>query len=185
MPPTPPRPGFSSQAKADENSDEDEGGDGFYEKSAGLAIMMASSTPSSSAWSAPSSSLTAMRSAWKVRVAGWVLAPLRPPRAREVLLAWALAGLPVVLILLQPDLGSALVLGSARMRAQEQGTAPMLLLDEIAAHLDSRRLGALFDEILGLGAQVWMTGTDSGLFEPLAGRAQFFSVAEATVTAVL
>ena len=79
----------------------------------------------------------------------------------------------------------ALVLGSARMRAQEQGTAPMLLLDEIAAHLDSRRLGALFDEILGLGAQVWMTGTDSGLFEPLAGRAQFFSVAEATVTAVL
>ena len=46
-------------------------------------------------------------------------------------------------------------------------------------------LGALFDEILGLGAQVWMTGTDSGLFEPLAGRAQFFSVAEATVTAVL
>ncbi|PCH82961.1 MAG: hypothetical protein COC02_04670 [Rhodospirillaceae bacterium] len=79
----------------------------------------------------------------------------------------------------------ALVLGSARMRAQEQGTAPMLLLDEIAAHLDSRRLGALFDEILCLGAQVWMTGTDSGLFEPLAGRAQFFSVAEATVTAVL
>ena len=79
----------------------------------------------------------------------------------------------------------ALVLGSARMRAQEQGSAPMLLLDEIAAHLDSRRLGALFDEILGLGAQVWMTGTDSGLFEPLAGRAQFFSVAEATVTAVL
>ena len=79
----------------------------------------------------------------------------------------------------------ALVLGSARMRAQERGCAPMLLLDEIAAHLDSHRLDALFDEIIGLGAQVWMTGTDSSLFKPLAGRAQFFNVAEATVTAVL
>ncbi|MDA1090812.1 MAG: DNA replication/repair protein RecF [Proteobacteria bacterium] len=78
----------------------------------------------------------------------------------------------------------ALVLGFARMRAQERGYAPMLLLDEIAAHLDSRRLNALLDEILGLGAQVWMTGTDSDLFKPLAGRAQFFNVAEAAVTAV-
>jgi len=77
----------------------------------------------------------------------------------------------------------ALVLGAARLRADERGCAPMLLLDEIAAHLDSRRLNALFDEILGLGAQVWMTGTDASLFEPLAGRAQFFRVAEATVTA--
>lgn len=77
----------------------------------------------------------------------------------------------------------ALVLATARMRARERGCAPLLLLDEIAAHLDNRRLDALFDEILGLGAQVWMTGTDSALFKPLAGRAQFFNVAEATVTA--
>jgi len=76
-----------------------------------------------------------------------------------------------------------LVLATARMRAQERGTAPLLLLDEIAAHLDTRRLNALFDEILCLGAQVWLTGTDAGLFKPLAGRAQFFDVADGTVSA--
>jgi DNA replication and repair protein RecF len=75
----------------------------------------------------------------------------------------------------------ALVLASARMRAHEQGTAPLLLLDEIAAHLDAQRLEVLFDQIIQLGAQVWMTGTDSALFKPLAGRAQFLSVADATV----
>ncbi len=76
----------------------------------------------------------------------------------------------------------ALVLATARMRAYEQGTAPLLLLDEIAAHLDALRLEALFEEITGLGAQVWMTGTDAALFGPLRGRAQFFAVADATVT---
>ena len=78
----------------------------------------------------------------------------------------------------------ALVLGTARMRTQERGTAPLLLLDEIAAHLDARRLSVLFDEISGLGAQVWLTGTDAGLFKPLAGRAQFFDVADGNVTAM-
>ena len=78
----------------------------------------------------------------------------------------------------------ALVLGTARMRAEERGTAPLLLLDEIAAHLDARRLSVLFDEISGLGAQVWLTGTDAGLFKPLAGRAQFFDVADGNVTAM-
>ena len=76
----------------------------------------------------------------------------------------------------------ALVLGTAKMRAYEQGTAPLLLLDEIAAHLDEIRLEALFDEISCLGAQVWLTGTDAGLFAPLAGRAQFFAVNDGTIT---
>ena len=76
----------------------------------------------------------------------------------------------------------ALVLATARMRAHEQGCAPLLLLDEIAAHLDTRRLEALFEEITGLGAQVWMTGTDAALFGPLSGRAQFFTVNDAAVT---
>ena len=40
------------------------------------------------------------------------------------------------------------------------GHAPLLLLDEIAAHLDATRRAALFEEILALGAQAWMTGTD-------------------------
>ena len=76
----------------------------------------------------------------------------------------------------------ALVLASARMRAYELGAAPLLLLDEIAAHLDETRRMALFDEIQVLDAQVWLTGTDAALFRPLAGRAQFFTVADAKVT---
>jgi DNA replication and repair protein RecF len=56
------------------------------------------------------------------------------------------------------------------------GKAPLLLLDEVAAHLDSRRRAALFEEILALGAQAWMTGTDQSLFESLAGRADVFAV---------
>ncbi|GAA0539435.1 DNA replication and repair protein RecF [Rhizomicrobium palustre] len=56
------------------------------------------------------------------------------------------------------------------------GHAPLLLLDEIAAHLDERRRAALFDEIVALGAQAWMTGTDLSLFEHLIGRADIFAV---------
>lgn len=56
------------------------------------------------------------------------------------------------------------------------GRAPLLLLDEVAAHLDSRRRAALFDEILALGAQAWMTGTDLSLFESLSARADVFTV---------
>ena len=56
------------------------------------------------------------------------------------------------------------------------GFAPLLLLDEVAAHLDARRREALFEEILALRAQAWMTGTDLSLFESLAARADIFSV---------
>ena len=56
------------------------------------------------------------------------------------------------------------------------GHAPLLLLDEIAAHLDARRRAALFEEILALGAQAWMTGTDIALFAGLGGRADVFAV---------
>ena len=54
------------------------------------------------------------------------------------------------------------------------GMAPLLLLDEIAAHLDIIRRAALFEEIAGLGAQAWMTGTDLSLFE--GAQAQIFEV---------
>jgi DNA replication and repair protein RecF len=60
-------------------------------------------------------------------------------------------------------------------RARE-GRAPLLLLDEIAAHLDVHRRGALFAEILALGAQAWMTGTDLNLFDNLKGKADVFTV---------
>jgi DNA replication and repair protein RecF len=72
----------------------------------------------------------------------------------------------------------ALVLANARARALEDGAQPVLLLDEIAAHLDEARRNALFDALSEIGAQVWLTGTDAELFHPLAGRAQFFAVAE-------
>ena len=56
------------------------------------------------------------------------------------------------------------------------GLAPLLLLDEIAAHLDVRRRAALFEEILALGAQAWLTGTDLALFENFSSRADIFAV---------
>ena len=64
---------------------------------------------------------------------------------------------------------------SSHMR---EGRAPILLLDEIAAHLDSKRRAALFEEILALGAQAWMTGTDIEMFAPLKTKADLFAVAD-------
>ncbi|HEY4985991.1 MAG TPA: DNA replication/repair protein RecF [Bradyrhizobium sp.] len=56
------------------------------------------------------------------------------------------------------------------------GHAPLLLLDEIAAHLDAGRRAALFGEIVALGAQAWMTGTDLSLFDGLQDAAEIFHV---------
>jgi DNA replication and repair protein RecF len=75
----------------------------------------------------------------------------------------------------------SIVLAHARLQAVLKGRAPLLLLDEVAAHLDPARRGALFREILHLGAQAWLTGTDGALFEGLRGHAQFFSVADAAL----
>jgi DNA replication and repair protein RecF len=58
------------------------------------------------------------------------------------------------------------------------GLCPLLLLDEIAAHLDGVRRAALFEEVLSLGAQAWMTGTDIEMFAPLRARADIFEVAD-------
>ena len=77
----------------------------------------------------------------------------------------------------------ALVLATVRLRTREKGWSPLLLLDEIVAHLDETRRRALLDEIPALG-QVWLTGTDAALFEPLGSRAQFFRVADAEITPV-
>lgn len=74
-----------------------------------------------------------------------------------------------------------LVLANARALAGATGAPPLLLLDEVAAHLDARRRAALFDELGHLGAQAWMTGTDTGLFAALGDRAQHFEVANAQI----
>ncbi len=71
----------------------------------------------------------------------------------------------------------SIVLADARELARARdGHAPILLLDEVAAHLDLKRRNALFDEILALGAQAWMTGTDLSLFDGLQAHADVFLV---------
>ena len=76
----------------------------------------------------------------------------------------------------------AILLGQARLMAAERGRPPLLLLDEIAAHLDDGRRRALFDALLELGVQAWLTGTDRGLFAALGEQAQYFAVANARIT---
>jgi DNA replication and repair protein RecF len=70
----------------------------------------------------------------------------------------------------------SLILANARALAQDLGRAPILLLDEVAAHLDADRRAALYDEICALGAQAIMTGTEHELFDALGTRKQTFSV---------
>ncbi|MBI3676075.1 MAG: DNA replication/repair protein RecF [Proteobacteria bacterium] len=69
----------------------------------------------------------------------------------------------------------SIVLAHARELSHiKDGFAPILLLDEIAAHLDHIRRTALFEEVLALKAQAWMTGTDLSLFEAFGSRAEIF-----------
>ena len=60
----------------------------------------------------------------------------------------------------------------------ELGHPPVMLLDEISAHLDLDRRAALYEEIKALDAQAWMTGTDKKLFSELGREAQYFNVIE-------
>lgn len=76
----------------------------------------------------------------------------------------------------------AIVLAHARLQTAENDRVPLLLLDEVAAHLDAKRRDALFDEILALGAQAWLTGTDRDLFDALGDRAQYATVRDSAVT---
>ncbi len=69
-----------------------------------------------------------------------------------------------------------ITLAHSRLMAAERGAPPILLLDEVAAHLDENRRAALYDILLTLGGQVWMTGTDAVLFETLGTRAHYFHV---------
>jgi DNA replication and repair protein RecF len=69
-----------------------------------------------------------------------------------------------------------LVLAHAGLIKQMTGFAPLLLLDEVVAHLDPSRRAALYDALSLLGAQVWMTGADPVAFGDIVGRAQVFLV---------
>ncbi|MER9330907.1 DNA replication/repair protein RecF [Mesorhizobium sp. M0488] len=70
----------------------------------------------------------------------------------------------------------AIVLSHARLTGEMSGMTPILLLDEIAAHLDGGRRAALFSILEELNCQAFMTGTDAALFSSLKGRAQFLTV---------
>src|SRR5690606_29811434 len=74
----------------------------------------------------------------------------------------------------------SIILAVARELRAERGEPPILLLDEVVAHLDGVRRATLFDELAALGVQAWLTGTDDELFAGLRGRAQFFRVLDAT-----
>ena len=85
----------------------------------------------------------------------------------------------------QKSLLLGLVLAHAELVRQNRGgLAPILLLDEVTAHLDEWRRAALFTEIERLGAQAWMTGTDQSAFSALAGHARFFQVGDGKVASV-
>jgi DNA replication and repair protein RecF len=69
-----------------------------------------------------------------------------------------------------------LVLAHAGLVGEMTGITPLLLLDEVVAHLDPRRRAALFDELSKLGAQVWMTGADPAAFADIGASGEIFGV---------
>lgn len=77
----------------------------------------------------------------------------------------------------------SIVLAHAGVQRAIRGAPPLLLLDEIAAHLDAGRRRALFEALTRLPSQAWLTGTDEDLFAPLRRQAQFVSVREGTLAA--
>jgi len=75
-----------------------------------------------------------------------------------------------------------LVLAHAELLAERrEGAAPILLLDEIAAHLDVSRRAALFAELIRIGSQAWMTGTDRHAFTALESSARFLQVEDGRI----
>ncbi|MGG7517443.1 DNA replication/repair protein RecF [Allorhizobium undicola] len=75
-----------------------------------------------------------------------------------------------------------IILAHAELTATMTGYAPILLLDEIAAHLDENRRAALFGRIDALGGQAFMTGTDRQMFAALGDKAQHVSVQDGMLT---
>jgi DNA replication and repair protein RecF len=77
-----------------------------------------------------------------------------------------------------------LILAHARLVRQMAGIAPILLLDEVAAHLDPARRAALYADLAALGGQVWMTGTDASLFDALPSGSSRLEVRDGVIAAV-
>ena len=73
----------------------------------------------------------------------------------------------------------SIILSNAKSLAKISNVSPIVLLDEVSAHLDNERRAALYDEICQLGVQAWMTGTELELFSELKDKAQFIEVTAA------
>jgi DNA replication and repair protein RecF len=111
---------------------------------------------------------------------------LTGPHRSDLLVRHGLKDMPAQLCSTgeQKALLIGLILAHAKaVKDAERGLAPIVLLDEIAAHLDMSRRQALFDEIERLGSQAWLTGTDEAMFEPMKESAQFLTVADGAVVA--
>jgi DNA replication and repair protein RecF len=76
----------------------------------------------------------------------------------------------------------SILLAQVRLQRALRGEGPLLLLDEVSAHLDASRRAALFDALLRLDSQAWLTGTDDALFAPLRREARFVSVRDGHLT---
>ncbi|MBI5265377.1 MAG: AAA family ATPase, partial [Bradyrhizobium sp.] len=75
-----------------------------------------------------------------------------------------------------------LVLAHAALVAEMTGIVPLLLLDEVVAHLDPNRRAALFGELATLGAQVWLTGADPAAFGEIGSAGEIFEVENGRIT---
>ena len=75
----------------------------------------------------------------------------------------------------------AVMLAYVRTLTATRQLVPIVLLDDIVAHLDSIRRDALFEEIIDLGVQAWLTGTDRQQFEPFLSHVQHYEIAHGAV----
>jgi DNA replication and repair protein RecF len=105
---------------------------------------------------------------------------LAGPHRTDLAARYAAKDMPVAAVSTgeQKALLVSLVLSAARALARDLGAPPLLLLDEVAAHLDAGRRAALHHEVCALGAQAWLTGTGPELFADLGPRAQMFEATE-------
>jgi DNA replication and repair protein RecF len=109
---------------------------------------------------------------------------LRGPHRSDLLVVHGPTGMPAAQCSTgeQKALLIGLVLAHAGAVREAWGAAPVLLLDEVVAHLDEIRRKGLYAVLARLGAQVWMTGTDAALFRASGAGVEFFHVETGTVT---
>lgn len=105
---------------------------------------------------------------------------LTGPHRADLSAIWAAKDMPAAACSTgeQKALLVSLILANARAIAAASGRVPVLLLDEVAAHLDEGRRAALYDEICAAEAQAFMTGTDDSLFAAFGSRAVHYTVTD-------